>query len=68
MISIRMLKRCGDSICKPLELIFKTCLRDGRFPLEWKKINAVPIYKKDNKETIKNLSSSLTSTYLWENL
>ena len=34
MISIRMLKLCGDSICKPLELIFKTCLRNGRFPLE----------------------------------
>ena len=54
MISIRMLKLCGDSICKPLELIFKTCLRNGRFPLEWKKANVVPIHKKDDKQTIKN--------------
>ena len=54
MISIRMLKLCGDSICKPLELIFKTCLRNGRFPLEWKKANVVPIHKKGDKQTIKN--------------
>ena len=54
MISIRMLKLCGDSICKPLELIFKMCLRNGRFPLEWKKANVVPIHKKGDKQTIKN--------------
>ena len=54
MISIGMLKRCGDSICKPLELIFKTCLRNGRFPLEWKKANVVPIHKKGDEQTIKN--------------
>ena len=34
MISIGMLKLCGYSICKRLELIFKTCLRNVRFPLE----------------------------------
>ena len=54
MISIHMLKLCGDSICKPLELIFKTCLRNARFPLEWKKANVVPIHKKGDKQTIKN--------------
>ena len=54
MISIPMLKLCGDSICKPLVLIFKTCLRNGRFPLEWKKVNVVPIHKKGDKQTIKN--------------
>ena len=32
-ISIRMLKICGDSICRPLNIIFKTCLRTGKFPL-----------------------------------
>ena len=51
MISIRMLKLRGDSICKPLNFIFKTCLRNGRFPLEWK--NVVPIHKKGDKQTIK---------------
>ena len=54
MISSRMLKLCGDSICKPLELIFKTCLRNDRFPLEWKKASVVPIHKKGDKQTIKN--------------
>ena len=46
MISIRMLKICGDSIWKPLELIFKSCIESGKFPIEWKKANAVPVYKK----------------------
>ena len=40
--------------CKPLESIFKTCLRNGRFPLEWEKTNVVPFHKKGDKQTIKN--------------
>ena len=39
MISIRMIKLCGISICKPLEIIFQNCLRSGKFPSEWKKAN-----------------------------
>ena len=46
MISIRMLKICGDSILKPLELIFKSCLENGKFPIEWKKANVVLVHKK----------------------
>ena len=30
MISIRMLKICGDSIFKPLELTFKSCIANGK--------------------------------------
>ena len=37
MISIRMVKICDDSICKPLKLIFQSCLERGTFPSEWKK-------------------------------
>ena len=37
MISIRMLKLCGDSTWKPLEIIFKNFLKKGIFPDEWKK-------------------------------
>ena len=33
-ISIRMLKIFGDSICRPLNIIFKIYLRMGKFPLE----------------------------------
>ena len=54
MISIRMLKLCGETICRPLNIIFKTCLNTGKFPLEWKKGNVVPIHKKDVKRNVKN--------------
>ena len=54
MISIRMLKLCGDSICQTLEIIFKACLRNGRFPLEGKKANVVPIHKKGDKQRIES--------------
>ena len=36
-ISIRMLELCSNSICKPLELIFKKSMESGSFPSEWKK-------------------------------
>ena len=36
-ISIRMLKPFGVSICKPLKLIYRICLQNGRFPLKCKK-------------------------------
>ena len=31
MLSIRMIKLCGNSICKPLSIIFKDCLNEGKF-------------------------------------
>ena len=37
MISIRIVKICGESILKPLEIIFKSCIENGQFPNEWKK-------------------------------
>ena len=37
IISIRMLKICGNSMLKPLEPIFKSCLENGKFPIKWKK-------------------------------
>ena len=46
MISFRMLKICGDSIFKPLELIFNSCLENGEFPIEWKKANVTTVHKK----------------------
>ena len=54
MISIRMLKLCGEAICRPLNIIFKTCLNTGKFPSEWKKGNVAPIHKKDDKQNVKN--------------
>ena len=54
MVSIRMIKICDASICKPLELIFKTCLENGKFPTEQKKANAVSAHKKGDEQNFKN--------------
>lgn len=50
VISIRVLRICGDLIRQPLEIIFKTCLGFGTFPLERKKANVISIHKKGNKQ------------------
>ena len=49
-----MLKVCGKSICKPLELIFQSCIKHGEFPNEWKMANVVPFHKKSDKQILKN--------------
>ena len=54
MISIRMVKICGESISKPLEIIFKSCIEKGQFPNEWKKANVVPVHKKGDKQVLRN--------------
>ena len=45
-----MLKLSDDSLCRPLELIFKDCLTNGIFPSDWKKGNIVPAHKKNDKQ------------------
>ena len=54
MISIRMIQICGESILKPLELLFKSCLENGKLPIEWKKANVVPFHQRNNKQLIEN--------------
>ena len=44
-ISICMLLLCDNSICKPLELIFKQSIESGSFLSEWK--NVFQFIKKD---------------------
>ena len=46
MISVQMLKICDESICKPIVVIFRSCLENGKFPSEWKKANVFPVFKK----------------------
>ena len=43
-------------------------LRNGRFSMELKKANAVPIHKKGNKQTIKNYCSVLLLPICGENI
>ena len=50
MLSIWMIKLCGNSICKPVSIIFNDGLNEVKFPHEWKKANVVPLHKKGNKQ------------------
>ena len=54
MISIRTVKVCGESILKPLEIIFKSCIENDQFSNEWKEGNVVPVHKKDDKQVLRN--------------
>ena len=49
-----MIKICDTSICKPLKLIFQSCLESGKFLNKWKKTNVVPVHKKGVKQILKN--------------
>ena len=51
MISIRMVKLCDASLCKPLELILKSC-ESEKFALEWKKANVALARKKGGKQIL----------------
>ena len=53
-ISIRMLKICDNSTCRPLEVIFNDSLANGIFPSFWKKGNIVPVHKKNDKHCLNN--------------
>ena len=61
--SIFMLKICGSTIYKPLEIIFKEAISTGVFPSEWKKKNIVPIHKNGDKQA----PSHFIASNLWEN-
>ena len=65
-ISIRMLKVCGPSIYKPLEIISNQFIETSVFPSEWTKINIVPIDKK-GQTGIEKLPFRVAAPYLWEN-
>ena len=49
-----MLNIYGDSLCRPLELIFNVCLTNGIFPSDWKKGNIVAVHKKNDKQRLNN--------------
>ena len=49
-----MLKIYGNSIYKPLYLIFRSCIENEKLPSEWKKANVAPVHKKGNKQTLEN--------------
>ena len=64
ILSIRIFKLCGESIYKPLNLIFKFCLETDQFPSDWKKANVVPVFKKGDKQLLKDFVQFLYSPSL----
>ena len=54
IISGHMLRLCDKSIVLPLKLIFFNILRTGTYPLLWKLANVTPVYRKSDKQLVKN--------------
>ena len=46
VINIRMTKICGKLICKLVELIFQSCIKQRKFPNEFKTKSVVPVHTK----------------------
>ena len=49
-----MIKLYGNSISKIYSIIFNDCLNKGKFCHEWKKVNVIPVHRKENKQSLKN--------------
>lgn len=48
-----MMKLCGDSVCRPLKVIFNDCLNEGKFLPELKNGKIVPVHEKGDKQCLK---------------
>jgi len=46
----RVLRELADVIAEPLSIIFERSWRTGEVPEDWRKVNAIPIFKKGKKE------------------
>ena len=53
-ISGQMLLLCDDSVILPLKIIFRNILLTSIYPDTWKLANVTPIFKKGDKQRIKN--------------
>ena len=53
-ISGRMLLLCHESVILPLQIIFRNILSTSIYPHTWKLANVTPIFKKGDKQLIKN--------------
>ena len=58
----RELHSLADSLSSPLSIIYTRCLEEGMVPLDWKRANITPIFKKGSKASPGNYRPvSLTS-------
>ena len=53
-ISGQMLLLCDESVVLPLEIIFENILETSTYPDMWKLANVTPIFKKEDKQLVKN--------------
>ena len=53
-ISGRMLLLCDESVILPLQIIFRNILSTSIYPHTWNLANVTPIFKKGDKQLIKN--------------
>ena len=53
-ISCQMLKICDESVVLPLNIIFSNIIDKSVYPSSWKLANVSPVFKKDNKQLLKN--------------
>ena len=61
-IYARILRECEKEISLPLAIIFSKSISETKIPLDWKRANVVPIFKKGDKSQVENYRPvSLTS-------
>ena len=49
-----MIKICDSAIVEPLYLIFEKCLETGVYPTSWKRVNIIPVHKKNSRQSKNN--------------
>ena len=47
IVDLLQVSKC---ICKPLDLIFQSCRKLGKFPTEWE--NVVPVHNKEDRQIL----------------
>jgi len=59
----RVLGELAEVVAEPLSIIFERSWRTGEVPMDWRKANVTPVFKKGKKDDPGNYRSvSLTST------
>ena len=59
-----MIRICGSTIYRPLEIIFKDALSTGLFPSEWKKGSIGPSHEKSDKPVPKTAAPFCCSQFV----